>query len=76
MYRYLIVIEEGKENYGAYVPDLPGCVAVGDTPEEVERNIREAIVIHLQGMREDNEPIPSAASTATYVEVSLPESVV
>ena len=53
MYRFLVIIEKGKHNYGAYSPDLPGCVAVGDTREEVEKNMREAIIMHLKGMMED-----------------------
>ncbi len=68
--RYAIVIEKGERNYGAYVPDLPGCVAVGDSIEEVEREIQEAIEFHLQGMREDGESIPEPSSTVAYVDVS------
>ena len=49
MYRFLVIIEKGNQNYGAYSPDLPGCVAVGDTVEEVEKNMREAIAMHLRG---------------------------
>ena len=55
---YRIVIEKSPNNYAAYVPDLPGCVAVGDSRREVTRNIREAIEFHLDGMREDGDPIP------------------
>lgn len=54
MYRFLVIIEKGSQSYGAYSPDLPGCVAVGETQEEVEKNMREAIVMHLQGMIEDS----------------------
>ena len=68
MNRYAVIIEKGPTNYGAYVPDLPGCVAVGDTPEEVEKRIREAIEFHLEGMREDGDPIPTPTTIATYVE--------
>jgi predicted RNase H-like HicB family nuclease len=67
--RYAIVIEKGERNYSAYVPDLPGCVAVGDTLEEVKAEIREAIEFHLEGMREDGSPIPEPLSRAEYVEV-------
>jgi predicted RNase H-like HicB family nuclease len=74
MYRFLIIIEKGNENYGAYAPDLPGCVAVGDTPEEVEKNMQEAIKMHLHGMLEDNEPIPTPNSSAHYLDVSLADS--
>jgi predicted RNase H-like HicB family nuclease len=68
--RYAIVIEKGEGNYGAYVPDLPGCVATGDTIEEVEREIQEAIEFHLQGMREDGLPIPEPSSKVNYVDVT------
>ncbi len=56
--RYAIVIELAEKNYSAYVPDLPGCVATGGTIEEVEEQIREAIVFHLAGLREDGLPVP------------------
>lgn len=68
--RYAIVIEKAAHNYSAYVPDLPGCVATGATVEEVERQIREAIEFHLDGMREDGEPIPPPSSRVEYVEVA------
>ncbi len=58
MMNYKVVIEKGETSYGAYVPDLPGCVAVGETLEEVETLIGEAIQIHLEGLREDGLPIP------------------
>jgi predicted RNase H-like HicB family nuclease len=68
--RYAIVIEKAEGNYGAYVPDLPGCVAVGDTIEETRREIREAIELHLKGMRADGLPIPVPTSRVVYVEVA------
>lgn len=68
--RYAIVIEKGEGNYSAYVPDLPGCVAVGDTVEETERSIQEAIEFHLEGMRADGLPIPEPSSRVEYVEVA------
>ena len=68
--RYAVVIEKGKGNYSAYVPDLPGCVAVGDTVEEIEREIQEAIEFHLEGMRADGQPIPEPSSRVEYVEVA------
>jgi len=68
--RYAIVIENAGANFSAYVPDLPGCVAVGDTLAEVERQIREAIEFHLEGMREDGSPIPPPSSKVDYVEVA------
>jgi predicted RNase H-like HicB family nuclease len=66
--RYAIVIEKAEGNYSAYVPDLPGCVAAAPTVKEVEREIREAIRLHLEGMKEDGLPIPQPTSLAEYVE--------
>lgn len=68
--RYAIVIEKAEGNYSAYVPDLPGCVATGRTVEETENSIREAIEFHLDGMREDDIPIPPPSSRVDYVEVA------
>lgn len=68
--RYAIVIERAAGNYSAYVPDLPGCVATGKTEEEAESQIREAIAFHLDGLREDGEPIPEPSSRVEYVELS------
>lgn len=68
MMRYAIVIEEAGSNYSAYVPDLPGCVATGDTVEQVEREIREAIQFHIAGLREDSIHVPAPTSRAEYVE--------
>ncbi len=67
--RYLVIIEKGETSYGAYVPDLPGCVAVAETESEVMSLIHEAIEFHLDGLREDNEPIPFPHSEVKYVEV-------
>ena len=67
--RYAIVIENAGPNYSAYVPDLPGCVATGTTREEVEREIREAVEFHIEGLREDGLPIPEPSSAVSYVEV-------
>jgi len=64
-----VVIEKAPGNYSAYVPDLPGCVATGATVEEVEREIREAIEFHLEGLRDAGEPIPEPTSRMAYVEV-------
>jgi predicted RNase H-like HicB family nuclease len=69
MKRYAIVIEEAGSNYSAYVPDLPGCVATGATVEETERLLREAIELHVEGMREDGVPIPEPSRRVDYVEV-------
>ena len=68
--RYAIVIEEAENNYAAYVPDLLGCVATGKTIEETEQQIREAIELHLRGMREDGLPIPEPTSQVDYVDVA------
>lgn len=62
MKRYAIVVEKASKNFAAYVPDLPGCVATGDTVEEVERLIREAIELHVAGLREDGEAVPEPTS--------------
>jgi predicted RNase H-like HicB family nuclease len=67
--RYAVVIEKGPTSYGAYVPDLPGCVAVGKTAVEAKKLIAQAVPIHLQGLREDGLPIPEPASQCEYVEV-------
>jgi predicted RNase H-like HicB family nuclease len=69
MKRYAIVLEDAGANLGAYVPDLPGCVATGATKEEVEQLIREAIEMHLEGMVEDGLPIPEPSCQVEYVEV-------
>lgn len=69
--RYAIVIEKAGNNYSAYVPDLPGCVATGISVEETESHIREAIEFHLDGLREDGILIPEPASRVEYVEVAL-----
>jgi len=68
--RYAIVIEKADGNFSAYVPDLPGCVATGNSVEETETSIREAIEFHLDGLRQDNIPIPPASSRVGYVEVA------
>jgi predicted RNase H-like HicB family nuclease len=68
--KYAVVIEQADSNYSAYVPDLQGCVATGLTFEDVERNIREAIEFHLEGLKEDGLPIPMPRSSVDYVEVA------
>lgn len=68
--RYAVVIEKAGTNYSAYVPDLPGCMATGGTVAETETLIREAIELHLSGMREDGTPIPPPSSQVEYVEVA------
>lgn len=68
--RYAVVIEKVGRNYGAHVPDLPGCVATGDTVEEVEKSIRTAIEMHIEGMLEDGMSVPPPTSLARYVDVA------
>jgi len=67
--QYLVVIERGPTSFGAYVPDLPGCVAVGETEQEVKQLIQEAIEFHLEDLAESGVQIPPAMSTGDYVEV-------
>ena len=67
--KYAVVIEKSENGFGAYVPDLPGCVAVGETLNEIEALIREAIEFHLEGLREDGLTIPNPSTVAQYVEV-------
>ena len=67
--RYAIVIEKGPASFGAYVPDLPGCVAAAESRDEVLQLIREAIEFHLEEMREEGLPVPEPQSSAEYVEV-------
>ncbi len=67
MHRFLIVIEKADENYSAYSPDLPGCVATGETREAAEQNMFEAIEMHIQGLSEESLPIPEPHATAEYV---------
>ena len=69
--KYAVVFEKGPTSYGAYVPDLPGCVAVGDTLKEVERLIQGAIEFHIEGMRADGVEIPEPTSILKEVEVSV-----
>ena len=67
--RYATVIEKSETGYGAYVPDLPGCVAVGETLDETARLIREAIEFHLESLREDGIVVPEPSTITEYVEV-------
>jgi len=67
MHRFLIVIEKTKDNYSAYSPDLPGCIATGKTKEEVKQNMYDAIEMHLKGLDEDKLPIPEPHSIAEYI---------
>ncbi len=66
---YLVVVEKGKCSFGAYVPDLPGCVAVGDTRREVMKLIREGIALHIEALRENGQPVPAPSSRSETVKV-------
>jgi len=67
--RYMVVVERGETSWGAHVPDLPGCVAVGETREEVLQLIREVIELHIDGLKEDGQPVPTPSSEGEFVEV-------
>jgi predicted RNase H-like HicB family nuclease len=69
----MVVVERGEKSWGAHVPDLPGCVAVGDTREEVLQLIREAIDFHIDGLKQDGLPVPTPASESAFVEVTAAE---
>jgi predicted RNase H-like HicB family nuclease len=66
--KYAVVIERGATSYGAYVPDLPGCVAVAKTKQEVEKLIAEAIAFHIEGLLENGDPVPDPSSEVEYIE--------
>jgi predicted RNase H-like HicB family nuclease len=67
--QYMVVVEKGATSFGAYVPDLPGCIATGESRDEVLNLIREAIELHLEGLREDGQPIPAPCSFSAIVDV-------
>jgi predicted RNase H-like HicB family nuclease len=67
---YAVVIEKGETGFGAYVPDLPGCVAVGATRDEVVKLIQEAIEFHIEGLKDDGQPVPAPASSIEFVDVA------
>jgi predicted RNase H-like HicB family nuclease len=67
---YVVIVEKGETSYGAYVPDLPGCVAVGETHDEALQLIREAIEFHLEGLKEDHLPVPAPSSVIETVRVA------
>jgi predicted RNase H-like HicB family nuclease len=69
--RYMVVVEKGSSSYGAFVPDLPGCVAVGETEKEVVNLIQEAIQFHLEDLKAEGHPVPMPASKSKFVEVAL-----
>ena len=70
MRRYLILIEPTATGFSAYSPDLPGCAAAGETRDDVERNMRDAVELHVEGLRELGEPVPPPSVSAAYVEVA------
>jgi predicted RNase H-like HicB family nuclease len=72
MYRFLVVIERADGNYSAYAPDLPGCVATGETVKEVERNMHEAIEMHIRGLLGDSLPVPASYASSEYMAVAVP----
>jgi predicted RNase H-like HicB family nuclease len=67
--KYMVVIEKGKRSFGAHVPDLPGCITVGKSREEVLRLIKEAIELHIEALRESGERVPSPSSVSEYIEI-------
>lgn len=71
MKRYAVVFEKAESNWAAYVPDLPGCISTGATLADTKRNIREALELHLQAMREVGEPIPSPTTDVDFVELAI-----
>jgi predicted RNase H-like HicB family nuclease len=70
--RYVVILEQGPTSYGAYVPDLPGCVAVAESQVEVLELIEEAIQLHVESLRNSGEPVPLPRSHSEYIEVTFP----
>jgi predicted RNase H-like HicB family nuclease len=68
--KYAVVIEKAEGSFGAYVPDLPGCIAAGETEDEVKRLIQEAIEFHIEGLKENGEPVPTPSSSVEFIEVA------
>jgi len=69
MHKYLVIFEKANNNYSAYSPDLPGCIATGKTRNEAEKNIKKAISFHIEGLVEDGLPLPEPAASTEYIEV-------
>lgn len=67
--RYMVILEEGQTSVGAYVPDLPGCIAVGESSQEALQLIQEAIELHIEGLKEDGLRVPNPHFSSTFVEV-------
>ena len=70
MMKYMVVIEKGVAGYGAHVPDLPGCIAAGETREEVLQLIKDAIEFHIEGLRQAGDPVPPPSSASEFIEVN------
>jgi predicted RNase H-like HicB family nuclease len=68
MHRYLVIIEKANDNYSAFSPDVPGCVATGATREEAEREMHAALQMHLDGLKEDGLPVPAPSASVRYIE--------
>ncbi len=68
--KYMVIIEKGEKDYGAYVPDLPGCVAAAATRDRVIKLIKEAIELHIEGLREAGQPVPQPSSVSEFVDVN------
>ncbi len=69
MHKYLVIFEKAGDNYSAYSPDIPGCIATGKNHNEVEKNIRQAISFHIEGLKDDGLPVPEPAAFTEYIEV-------
>ncbi len=69
MHKYLVIFEKADDNYSAYSPDIPGCIATGSTRDEAEKNIKKAISFHIEGLAEDGLPLPQPSSSTEYIEV-------
>ena len=69
MHKYLVIFEKANSNYSAYSPDMPGCIATGKTRQEAEKNIKEAIAFHIEGLVKDGLTVPEPASFTEYIEV-------
>jgi len=69
MYKYLVIFEKEGKNYSAYSPDVPGCIATGSSRKEAEKNIKEAVSFHIEGLKNDGLPVPEPSSSTEYIEV-------
>ena len=67
--KYLVIVEKAEHNYSAFVPDLPGCIATGETPEQTHENMREAVEIYLDELKASGEPVPEPSANIDYVTV-------